>query len=396
MGEDQLRVALIGVGHRARIFSTINNGEVAGDFGARIVAAVDPAPAARQRAAQWLGGDVPVYSTLSELLAAGSYDAAIVATPDDVHTEPTVALLEAGLPVYLEKPIAITIFDADRILQAAVDTGTTLYIGHNMRLMRVILTMKDLIDEGAIGEVRSVWCRHFVGNGGDFYFKDWHAERAHTTGLLLQKAAHDIDVIHWLAGGRTTKVVAMGGLSVYNLVQDHTPVGDRLQHEWTREMRWPPLQQVSINPNADVEDLSMMLMQLDNGVQASYQQCHYTPDYWRNYTVIGTAGRIENIGDGDGSEVRVWNTRSPRYQPRADRVIAIAEGAEGHISADVRILREFFTHLRGEAGLSSSPLDARDAVAAGIGATESLRNGNIPVLIPEAPPAIQHFYTRSN
>ncbi len=41
---------------------------------------------------------------------------------------------------------------------------------------------------------------NFVGSGGDFYFRDWHAERRYSTGLLLQKAAHDIDVIHWLCG----------------------------------------------------------------------------------------------------------------------------------------------------------------------------------------------------
>ena len=203
-----VRIALVGVGHRARIFSTINNHSVAGDFGARIVAAADPADAARPRAAEWLGADVPVYRTLDEMLSAGTYDAAIVATPDDVHADPTVTLLRAGIPVYLEKPIATTVFDADRVLQAAADTGTTLYVGHNMRLMRVILTMKELIDSGEIGEVRAIWCRHFVGNGGDYYFKDWHAERAHTTSLLLQKAAHDIDVIHWLSGGRSTRVVA--------------------------------------------------------------------------------------------------------------------------------------------------------------------------------------------
>lgn len=56
--------------------------------------------------------------------------------------------------------------------------------------------MKELIDAGAIGEVKTIWCRHFVGNGGDYYFKDWHAERKNTTSLLLQKGAHDIDVIH--------------------------------------------------------------------------------------------------------------------------------------------------------------------------------------------------------
>ncbi len=71
-----------------------------------------------------------------------------------------------------------------------------------------------------IGEVKAAWCRHFVGWGGDFYFKDWHADRRNTTGLLLQKGAHDIDVLHWLCGGFTRRVNALGGLTVYGEIQD--------------------------------------------------------------------------------------------------------------------------------------------------------------------------------
>ncbi|HEX4815413.1 MAG TPA: hypothetical protein VFV66_21935 [Nonomuraea sp.] len=44
------------------------------------------------------------------------------------------------------------------------------------------------------------------------------------------------------------------------------------------------------------------------GVIAASQQCHFTPDYVRNYTVIGTEGRLENFGDRPGDTVRVWNT----------------------------------------------------------------------------------------
>ena len=54
-----------------------------------------------------------------------------------------------------------------------------------------------------------------------------------------------------------------------------------------------------------------MLMELDNGVLASYEQCHFTPDYWRSYTVIGDAGRVENFGDGPGGRIAVWDRRQP-------------------------------------------------------------------------------------
>ena len=61
-----------------------------------------------------------------------------------------------------------------------------------------------------------------------------------------------------------------------------------------------------------------MNMPLDNGVIAAYQQCHFTPDYLRNYTVIGTEGRLENFGDGPGDTVKVWNTGPTGYRGDAD------------------------------------------------------------------------------
>ncbi|MFE7394434.1 Gfo/Idh/MocA family oxidoreductase [Streptomyces sp. NPDC057582] len=97
--------------------------------------------------------------------------------------------------------------------------------------MPVVVAMRELIVNGAIGKVKAVWCRHFVGHGGDFYFKDWHADRRLTTGLLLQKGAHDIDVIHWLAGGYTRRVNAMGGLTVYGGIDDDDEdEGGSLEH----------------------------------------------------------------------------------------------------------------------------------------------------------------------
>ena len=74
------------------------------------------------------------------------------------------------------------------------------------------------------GEVKAGWCRHFVSYGGDAYFKDWHADRTKSTGLLLQKGAHDIDVLHWLCGGYSKRVSAMGALSVYGQIEDKDTV----------------------------------------------------------------------------------------------------------------------------------------------------------------------------
>ena len=125
-----------------------------------------------------------------------------------------------------------------------------------------------------------------------------------------------------------------------------------------------------------------MLMELDNGVLCSYEQCHYAPDGWRNYTIIGTEGRIENFGDSPGeSVVRVWNRRTG-YNPYGDEQHFIAPARGGHGGADPRIVGEFIRHVRQNAPITTSAIAARNSVAAGCAAAESLRNGSIPVAVP--------------
>ena len=380
-----LRVGVIGIGQRAEIAQHVG----ATGTPAELVAAVDPSPAGRARAAAWLPA-VPVFASVGEALEATALDAAIVTTPDDTHAAVALPLLEAGIAVYLEKPMAISVEDCDRLIEVADRTGTPLYVGHNMRHAAVVRQMKALVDEGAIGEVKAVWCRHFVGNGGDYYFKDWHAERAHVHSLLLQKASHDIDVIHWLAGRYTRRVTAMGALTLYGAVADGLPSTDRGSHddqvmpEWFSYDNWPPQEQTGLNEVVDVEDVSMMLMDLGDGVTASYEQCHFTPDYWRNYTVIGTRGRLENFGDTPGGVIRVWNRRRA-WSAEGDLEVVIEGEGEGHEQADVLTMAEFLAHVATGAPTAVSVLAARNAVAAGALAADSLRDGGTPRDVPPPP-----------
>ena len=211
-----LRVAVIGTGQRAYIAEHV----AASPTPAAIVAAVDTTEIGRSRARQMFGDDLDVFDSHQALIAQGGVDAAIVTTPDRTHKEIAVDLLRAGIAVYLEKPLAITLDDADAVLQAAYESRTPLYVGHNFRHAAVVRLMHEVIERGEIGAVKSVWVRHFVGNGGDYYFKDWHADRSRVNTLLLQKASHDIDVVHFLAGAYTRRVVAMGDLAVYGDVED--------------------------------------------------------------------------------------------------------------------------------------------------------------------------------
>lgn len=385
--KEDLRIGVIGAGGRGALAAHAHKpGQ-----GARLVAGADLNDDVLCAFAKRYGPDAWTTRDYRELLARDDIDAVLIATPDYCHEEHAVAALEAGKHVYLEKPMAITLAGCDRILRTARARNLKLYLGHNMRHMDFVLKMKALIDSGAIGEVRTGWCRHFCGYGGDAYFKDWHAERRYATGLLLQKAAHDIDVLHWLCGGYSRRVHAMGNLTVYNRVTDRRAPNEPPDTDW-HVQNWPPLSQKKLNPIIDVEDLSMMQMELDNGILCCYEQCHYAPDGWRNYTVIGTEGRLENFGDAPGQcVIRLWNRRA-HYNPYGDEQFFIPPVTGGHGGADLRIVSEFIRHVAEDAPATTSPVAARYSVAAGCAATESLRQGGIPVEVPPLPEDLERHF----
>ena len=382
----QLRFGVIGPGGRGSLASYVE--EV--DSDSHLVAAADVTAAALERFQQKHGPDTYVTSDYRELVARDDIDAVFVCSPDHYHEEHAIAALQAGKAVYLEKPIAVTIEGADRILEAARRTGNKLYLGHNMRYFPSILRMKQLLDAGTIGRLEAVWCRHFVSIGGDAYFKDWHSERKNSTGLLLQKGAHDIDVIHWLSGSYAESVVAMGKLSVYSEARRRTGDGGAVSLD---PKHWPPLAADDYSPVIDVEDHNMVLMQLANGVQVSYTQCHYAPDYWRNYTFIGTEGRIENIGDSGACEIHVFTSRTnTRSEP--DQVITLEPERGSHGGSDPAIVRSFIDFLRDGSPPNTSPVAARHAVATGVMATESLRTDNGLRRVPGLAPDLEAYFER--
>lgn len=386
MTNEQIRIGVIGCAGRGGLARHAHRPQE----GVNLVAAADISDQALKNFKERYGSDVFLTNDYRELLDRDDIDAVFICTPDWYHEEQAIAALSRGKGVYLEKPMAISIEGCDRILKCAQDNGAKLYLGHNMRHMKFTQKMKELIDEGAIGEVKAVWCRHFVGHGGDFYFKDWHSERKNVNSLLLQKGTHDIDVIHWLAGSYTQRVMAFGTLSVYDK-NERRAEGEAPPPMFGAE-NWPPLKNKGMSPVIDVEDQNMVIMQLANGVQASYLQCHFTPDYWRNYTVIGTEGRIENTGE---EKVCLWNRRAgaytdaertqrePDYKPYGDVQFDVTAPWDEHGGADPKIVDEFVHFLRGETRIKTSPIAARYSVAAGCLAADSLRAGGSLREMPE-------------
>ncbi len=275
-------------------------------------------------------------------------------------------------------------------------------IGFNMRYMNIFRTMKDAIDAGEIGEPKAVWVRHFVGPGGNWYYHDWHAVSRNATGLLLQKASHDIDMIHWLTGRYTTRAAATGALSYYGgdkpndlRCPDCDEQDECIEFQGRKRSDGPAppndgnrMDQCVFREEVDVEDQSIVMMELEGGLQATYMQCHFAPDYWRNYTIIGTEGRVENLDDQSRVILRI-RRRSKRWHENADREIAVPPAEGSHGGADPVICRDFIDMIADGKRPLATPLAGRMSVAVGCAATWSLRNGWQPVTIPAVPEEIR-------
>ena len=359
----QLRVGVIGYGLRGNLAHHWHKPE--GNTVITAFAELDDA--AIEKFKKEVTNDCFITKDYREILTRDDVDAVVLLTEDHKHFEHAKDVLEAGKHLYLEKPIAITIEDSDEIIALAEKAGKKLMIGHNMRYMPMYQTMKKYIDEGFIGDVKAIWVRHFVGLGGIFYYQDWHRNSKYTNSLLLQKAAHDIDVIHMLGDSYTKKVSAFGSLDFYD--DEENFEADGLTDQTDVEI--------------DVEDNNVMIMELENGIKASYLQCHFTPDYSRNYVVIGTKGRMENDDVNDTITIKTRSTEA--LEDKSDLVIQMKKLEGSHAGADPLIAAAFVDYIFDGKEPNASPEDARMSVAVGVKATESLREGGGVKFVPPIP-----------
>ncbi len=351
-----------------------------------VVATADLNPDALAKFREGVNPDAFTTADYREVIARDDLDAVAVTSPDFCHEEHAIAALEAGKHVFCEKPMAITTEGCDHILKAWQESGKRLMIGFNMRYMNMFRTMKEIAESGVLGEMKAVWVRHFVGQGGDFYYHDWHATRANGTSLLLQKGSHDIDMIHWIAGAYTKRVSAFGGLDHFggDMPNDLTcPECDRRDTCLEVQPSDCRRQQCCFRREVDVEDNNVMIMELEGGIKASYLQCHFTPDYHRNYVFIGTQGRMEN--SMPEMTVRVQTRRSGTWRDYADRTYEIKKVEGSHAGADPVICRDFVDMVLDGKEPVAPPLAGRMSVATGCAGAESMRNGGRPVDVPPAP-----------
>lgn len=173
-----------------------------------LVAAADPRPQARQRFASDFAGTA--YDSVAALCADPAVDVVYVATPHQHHAEHARLAAAHGKHVLVEKPIALTIADAEAMIAAARAARVHLIVGHSHSFDAPVLRTRALIDSGAYGAVRIITALNFT----DFLYRPRRPEELDTGqggGALFNQAPHQVDIVRLLGGGRVARVRAMTG-----------------------------------------------------------------------------------------------------------------------------------------------------------------------------------------
>lgn len=139
---------------------------------------------------------LPRADTLPELIAQS--DGIILATPNHTHRPMAEAVLRAGLPVLVEKPLAATAQDAEHIAALSEQTGTQVLVGHHRRHNPLIQKAKEIIDSGTLGPITSVQGTCWLPKPDSYYAQSWRQTAG--AGPLFINLIHDVDLLMHLVG----------------------------------------------------------------------------------------------------------------------------------------------------------------------------------------------------
>ena len=166
--------------------------------------------------------DIPARESAEALLADNSINAVVIAAETSLHADLAVRAAEAGKAIILQKPMALTLEQADAIVDAVAANNVPFTIAWQMRVDEQNLKMKELIQDGAQGKILMVRRRHGLNTPSFPNFDtSWHVDPDYNRDIWADDAAHAIDFVYWLMGLPTSVTCELGSLVNPRVPNDH-------------------------------------------------------------------------------------------------------------------------------------------------------------------------------
>jgi predicted dehydrogenase len=264
---DDIRYGVIGTGMMGR--EHIANIEAIP--GAHVVAIADPNSNSLASGQELTGlDDNSCFTNYLEMLASGPIDAIVVATPNHTHVEVAIDALQTDAHLLVEKPLATTVADCDRIIDAAQDRKGLVWMGLEYRYKPTIARLIKEVEAGSAGTVRMVAIREhrfpFLDKVGN-----WNRFRRNTGGTLVEKCCHFFDLMNLITHASPVRVFASGAQDVNHLEEEHE------------------------GETPDILDNAYVVVDYDNGSRAMLDLCMFAEGTKneQELSVVGDTGKVE-------------------------------------------------------------------------------------------------------
>lgn len=212
---DTIQLAIAGLGHIGRRHARI----IMENASCKLVAVCDIDPNKEQE----LPAGIPFYHSLAAMLAGTPFDILCVCTPNYLHCEQAIAGLEAGRHILVEKPLALTAADCQRIIDTAGQRQRHIFPVMQNRFNPAIQWAKKLVDGGHLGNIFYIQVNCYWNRNEDYYAQsNWRGTRRQDGGILFTQFSHFVDAMYYLNG----PVVASTGFISNYLHQANTELAD--------------------------------------------------------------------------------------------------------------------------------------------------------------------------
>jgi UDP-N-acetyl-2-amino-2-deoxyglucuronate dehydrogenase len=274
----ELKFALVGCGRIAKRHSELlGNNQISN---AKLVAVCDLVSEKAKKIATTFS--IPHFNDMHEMMKAVDIDVVVVLTESGNHATHVLALAPYGKHIVVEKPMALTLDDADAMIRACDTYGSKLFIVKQNRFNVPVVKLRQALDAGrfgklVLGTVRVRWCRPQA-----YYDQDsWRGTWALDGGVLTNQASHHVDLLEWMMG----EVESVSAMSTTALA------------------------------NIQAEDTAIVLLRFRSGALGVIEATTAArpKDLEGSISVLGEGGTVE-IGGFAVNQMKVWNFTKPENE----------------------------------------------------------------------------------
>ncbi|MBQ0106188.1 MAG: Gfo/Idh/MocA family oxidoreductase [Armatimonadetes bacterium] len=332
---------------------------------------------------------VTLYANVDELLDKEDLDGIFIASHCNSHTDYAVKVLNKNIPLYLEKPVAVSFEELKRLREAGKGKEDNVVVSFPLRVTNVVKLMKQKIAEGKIGEPNFMNAWNYP-NYGDVYYRDWYRDENIIHGLWLQKATHDFDYMTHILGYEPKMICAMNQKQIFkgdmpeNLYcVDCDKFETCMQGPYRRYIEKHELDKIPARGDREAfpfkcqfakdtgnEDAGSAILKYDTGMIASYSQCFFARNLagCRGCRVVGYEGTMEF--DWKDSVLKFYSHSNPYVETTN------TEGYGSHGGGDDFLIDSFVHLVRGQKKTISNLTDGLRSVYMCLKAKESCRTNH--------------------